>query len=157
MIIETRHFGRINIEEEKIITFEQGIMGFAHMKKFTLLYDLDQGQEPLISWLQSLENKDFALPVVNPSLVEEQYNPIVADELLLALGELKEENLAVLITVTLSKDITDITCNLKAPLVINTVTKKGCQVIVENEEYGIKHNMYDTIRRIRDDREVQSC
>lgn len=35
----TRLFGEIEIDESKIITFEDGIIGFPDMKKFTLIFD----------------------------------------------------------------------------------------------------------------------
>ena len=39
MQIETRLFGEIEIEEEKVIFFEKGIIGFPDCQKFTLIYD----------------------------------------------------------------------------------------------------------------------
>ena len=41
-----------------------------------------------ISWLQSLNEPGLALPVINPVLVMEDYNPVVEEELLSGLGEL---------------------------------------------------------------------
>ena len=37
MKAETRYFGTIDIEEEKIITLEKGMIGFPDFKNFTLI------------------------------------------------------------------------------------------------------------------------
>ena len=39
MRVNTRLFGEIEIADEKIITFPNGIIGFPDMKKFTMIYD----------------------------------------------------------------------------------------------------------------------
>ena len=148
MLVKTRCFGEIDLEEDKILTFDSGIMGFEDLKKFTILYDNEEGT-PVISWLQSLDEEGLAIPVINPLLVRPDYNPIVEDELLASLGELTEENVVILLSVTVPADIKNITANLKAPFVINADTRKGCQLIVENNDYEIKYNIYDAIQKIK--------
>ena len=64
MVITTRIFGEIEIDDAKIITFESGIIGFPDLKKFTLLYDAEKTGG--IKWLQSLEEPAFAMPVMDP-------------------------------------------------------------------------------------------
>ena len=51
--INTRIFGKIAIEEEKIIRFESGILGFPQLKDFTLIYNAEKGNDSGIKWLQS--------------------------------------------------------------------------------------------------------
>lgn len=147
MLIQTKHFGKIDLEESKIITFDQGIMGFEECKQYTILYDIEDGQNPAISWLQSIEEPGLALPVINPFIVKTDYNPVVEDELLKPLGEINEENLVLLLTVTVPTDIEKISVNLKAPFIINADTRKGCQAIVENQDYDIKYKVYDIIQK----------
>ncbi|MDK2807597.1 MAG: flagellar assembly factor FliW [Clostridiales bacterium] len=149
MIIQTRYFGEIDLSEDKVITFENGIMGFEDFKKYTLLYDNEKEERPSISWLQSLEEESLALPVVNPFLIDETYNPVVDDELLQSLGELTDENIVLLLVMTIPSEIEKMTANLKAPLVINADSKKGCQIIVENQDYPIKFNAYEALKNLK--------
>ena len=72
------------------------------------------------------------------------------DELIAPLGELGEENLTVLVTVTVSPDITQMTTNLKAPIIINSDTRKGCQVIAENPDYEIKYKIYEKLNALKE-------
>ena len=141
MLVKTRCFGEINLSEDKIITFDNGIMGFEEYKKYTILFDNTDEKESTISWLQSLEEESFAIPVINPLLVKEDYDPIVEDELLKPLGELNDENLLVLLSMTIPSNLEKMTANLKAPFIINSDTKKGCQIIVENKDYEVKYNI----------------
>ena len=51
MKIDTRYFGEVEIGEEKILHFEQGLFGFEEYKDFTILYDNEEDKEPFFSWL----------------------------------------------------------------------------------------------------------
>lgn len=146
MVITTKVFGEIEIDDAKIITFDGGIIGFPDLKKFTLLYDSEKSGG--IKWLQSLDEPAFAMPVMDPLAVKETYNPVVEDELLKPLGELDPEEILVLVTVTVPKDLTKMSVNLQAPLVLNAENKKGCQIIVDNEsgEFPVKFMIYDILQ-----------
>lgn len=139
MKIETRYFGQIDIQEEKIIHFEQGIFGFEEYKDYTVLYDAESEGEPLFSWLQSTTEKGLAFPIVNPFRVKEDYSPRVEDALLEGLGSFNDEDLVLYLLATVPEDVSKASVNMKAPLIINANNKKGMQIIVENEDYEIKH------------------
>lgn len=154
MLVKTKFFGDIDLDKDKIITFENGIMGFEHNKNYTILYDIEDGKEATILWFQSLEEKDLAIPIINPFYIKEDYNPEVDKEVLKLLGAFNEENLAVFLVMTVPEEIKKTTVNLKAPLIINMDTKKGCQVVVENPEYIIKYNVYDEIKKLKKEKGV---
>lgn len=142
----TRLFGEIDIEEEKIITLENGMIGLPDFRKFALIFDEEKGmEESSIMWFQSMDDPETAFPVMQPNTVKPDYNPTVSNEMLSPLGELKEENMYVLVTLTAALDVKETSVNLKAPIVINTETKKGCQIIVE-DDYPVKFKIYDAIK-----------
>ena len=140
----TRLFGEIEIDESKIITFEDGIIGFPDMKKFTLIFDEEKEGRPSISWLQSMDEPEIAFPVMDPLFVCETYNPSVEEELLKNLGTIKEDNLYVLVTVTVPQNIKELAVNLKAPIVINTDTRKASQIIVE-DDLPVRYRIYEIL------------
>ena len=149
MRVTTRLFGEIDIAEEKIIYFEHGMVGFPEMKRFTLIYDSEKQGVPTISWLQSMDEPDVAFPVMDPLLVCAEYNPSVDDELLKPLGEVTEDNLYVLVTVTVPKDIENMAINLKAPIVVNTDTLKASQIIVD-DELPVKYKIYEMLKAAKE-------
>lgn len=143
--VNTRVFGKIAVEDEKIIRFDSGILGFPDLKDFTLIFNADKGNDSGIKWLQSLQEPGFALPVMNPELVMPGYEPVFPQELLAPLGDVESEEILMLVTVTVPKDITKTTVNLRAPIIINANTCKAVQLIADDEKYSIKHAIYDSL------------
>ena len=80
MKINTKFFGEFEIADDKIITFEKGIIGFPELKHFTMLHDEEKGSNVGIRYLQSLEEPGFAMPVMDPLLVNPQYDPEVDEQ-----------------------------------------------------------------------------
>ena len=151
MLVKTRYFGEIDLDDTKVLTFDNGMMGFENYRKYAILYDIAKEQKNTISWLQSLEEPDLAFPVINPLVADEKYDPVVNDEYLESLGEFKEEDLVVLLTVTVPEKIEEITANFKAPIVINAATAKGCQVIAENQDYKVKQSIYEILKKKKEE------
>ena len=150
MKINTRIFGEIDIEEEKILTFEKGIIGFPDLKRFTLIFDEDQGANAGIRYLQSMDEPAFAMPVMDPLIVKEDYDPEVNDELLSGLGELNTGNILVLVTVSVPSDLTKMSVNLQGPIVINVDERKAAQIIVDSSEYPVRFPIYDILKSRKD-------
>lgn len=150
MVAETKYFGTIDIEDDKIIHFPMGIIGFEELKDFALIYDSERETPSKISWLQSMNEPLMVLPVINPLDIMEEYNPIVDDELIKGIGDPSNDDLLMFTTMSIPSDITKMTANLKAPIVINTANRQAIQVIVENPEYIIKYNVYEVLQRMKD-------
>ena len=126
MKVDTRWFGTIDIDDEKIITFDLGVIGFEDCKKFTLIYDVDKGDEASIMWLQSLDEPELALPMLKPELI-------------------KEADLIVFCVLTVPADITKMTINFKAPIIVNADTLKGVQLIADNNDYEVRYPIYSIL------------
>lgn len=146
MQIETQLFGTIAVEDDKVITFSEGIIGFPELKRFTLIVDEDNADSAKVFWLQSLDEGSFAMPVVDPFVIFDEYNPVVEDEWFKSLGEHTEDDLLVFLTLVVPEDVTEMTVNQKAPIVINTNTSNACQIIVEGDEYQIRYPIYDILK-----------
>jgi flagellar assembly factor FliW len=146
MKVQTKWFGVIDVSEDKIYTFEKGIIGFEDWKKYTLVCDAEKAEDISIIWLQSVDEPTLALPIMKPEIVKADYDPIVEDELINSLGEdIQNANLAVYCALTIPEDLEKMTINLKAPFVINNDTLKGVQLIADNEDYMVKYPIYDIL------------
>ena len=146
MFIKTKIFGDVEISDDKILTFEDGIIGFPELKHFTLIHDEEKGKDAGIRYFQSIEEPAFAMPVMNPLMVFEDYNPQVSEEFLSSLGNISDENIVVLVTVTVPTDLTKMTVNLQGPIIINSDEKKGAQIIVEGNDYPVKFPIYEILK-----------
>ena len=60
--IKTKPFGEIEIDEQQIIEFPDGLLGFDYIKKFVLL-DSD-GEKSPFKWLQAYEESEDRQSVV---------------------------------------------------------------------------------------------
>ena len=110
MKANTKYFGMVDIDEEKVLTFDDGLIGLEDYKKFAVINDIED-ENATISWLQSLEEPNFALPIIDPLLIKGDYDPMVEDEWLESLGEAKDEDYFVLVTLTVPEDIEKMTAN----------------------------------------------
>ena len=147
MQIKTRVFGEVTIDDEKIIHFPGGIIGFPELQDFALIHDEEKGTDT-IHWMQSIQEPGFAMPVMDPLIVCPDYNPEVDDELLKGIGELQPEELLVMVTVTIPKgNVKGMTVNLKGPIVINASECKAAQVIVEGEQFPVKFPIYEILQK----------
>ncbi len=146
MKVNTRIFGEIEVEEEKLIQFANGIVGFPELKDFALIYDEEKGTDSDVRWMQSIQEPNFAIPVIDPLAIKPDYNPVVEDELLNPVGEINPAELLVLVTITVPTDITKMSINLRAPIIINAAAKKACQIIVEGEDYPVKFPIYEILQ-----------
>lgn len=146
MKLNTRIFGEIEIAEDKIITFENGIIGFPDLKRFVLLHDEEKGTKVGLRFLQSIEEPAFALPMMDPLVVKPDYNPEVDDELLTSVGKLTPDNILVLVTATVPADLTRMSVNLQGPVIINVDERKACQIILEGGMYPVKFPVYDILQ-----------
>ncbi len=122
--IRTLHFGEIEIPKQNILDFEFGILGFEDLKQFIIVSE--EETEPF-KWLISIDEPNIGFPIVDPWLLDNNYNP--------GRGFNLEED-AVFSIVTLGKKDQNMTANLKAPIVINIKENTGKQVILPNEKYS---------------------
>ena len=148
MRVQTKWFGEIEVSDEKIIAFEKGIIGFEDWKKYTLVYDAEKEEDVSIVWLQAVDEPTLALPIMKPEIVYEAYDPIVEDEIINSLGEnIKDAELMVFCALTVPQDLTKMTINLKAPIIINVDTMKGVQLIADNSDYQVRYPIYDILKK----------
>lgn len=143
MIVQTGRFGSIEVTDDEVIQLPQGLLGFPEYTKFCLV---DPGDDVLILWLQSLEKPEIAFPILEPKIFKLDYTVRLSAQ---ELRELKLENInhsAVFSVLTISDDVAQMTANLKAPIVINLREKIAKQVVLQENEFSIKHPMFKELR-----------
>lgn len=152
MFVETRHFGRLEIEDDKVITFEEGLPGFEKCKRFVLLKDekdIDTEAEGLFWYLQSLDDPEASFVMMDVLMVMPGYNPMIEADEIASLGEYSPETFFVYNIVVIPENIMNLSVNLKAPIVINEKEKKGKQIIVSNEDYAIRYHIFEELKKMK--------
>ncbi len=144
MQIETKYFGMVEIDENAIIDFPEGLPGFEVEKRFVLLGKQPE-QNPFV-WLQCVDCPQLAFVMIDPRTLIEDYTVDVDDSEVEILDIVDTNNVLIYSIVVVPEDISKMTANLKAPVLINSIAKKGKQVILDNEEYRIRHYIMDKER-----------
>ena len=138
MEIETRDFGKVEVREEDIINFPDGIYAFDEAKHFALIAP-QENKYPM--WLQCTDCLKPCFIVFDPKLFCEDYEVTLNDseKSLLKAGE--DTKLQVLCIAHVPEDFRDTTVNMKSPIVINTENKLAMQVILPHN-YPYRQPIY---------------
>lgn len=121
----TTRFGELKVEEEKVIHFPHGLLGFGAVKRYVLL---DYEETP-VKWLQAVDDPDVAFIVMDPTVLVQDYTIPMDDSMRKALQLEEEDDLAVLTIVRVENG--KVIANLKGPLLFNSRHKIGLQAILE--------------------------
>jgi len=137
MQLQTKKFGEITVNEEDILFFPEGLPGFEHVKKFTLLGR--QGMDSLFFWLQSIDEPDLSFVVTDPFAAKPDYFVDAEDSETEQLQLQKAEDVLTLAIVTVPENVKKTSINLKAPVLINLKNNIGKQIIMKNETFPVKY------------------
>lgn len=140
MIIKTAFLGDIEINEDTILTFNEGIPGFEGSKRYVMV---PMGETAPFNYLQSLDEPELCLLIAEPFVFFPDYEFDVPDEELQKL-DLNSENkeLAIYTVVSVPEDFKLATANLLAPLVINISNKKAMQYVPGKSVYTTRHFLF---------------
>ena len=137
--LEVVRFGEtesLEVPRQRVLTFPRGLVGMEHLHAFALLED--ERIAPC-RWLQSLEDPALAFVVVDPHLVDPEYEAHVPED---EAGELKLQaagDATLWVLVTVHTDPAQSTVNLLAPVVVNRRRRLGMQVILHESAYSLRH------------------
>ncbi|QXM05166.1 flagellar assembly protein FliW [Crassaminicella indica] len=144
MILNTKHFGEIEIEQEKIITFEEGLLGFEDIKEYAMILNPDK--EVAFHWLQAVNEPSLAFVITNPFLFKKDYDFYIPEKIVAALEIEKEEDVVIFSIAVVPQDIKKMTINLRGPLIVNTKNKKGKQIVLDTDKYPLKYFIFEEDR-----------
>lgn len=144
MKIKTTRFGELEVDKKDIINFTEGILGFENLKEF---FVVDPNDQTLILWLQSTKEGATAFPIIEPKIFMPDYS---VERFFSELGDLdlKSANGVSIYTIlTIPQDVTKMSANLKAPIVINNKTRVARQIIFQDSKLEVRHAMYKDLKK----------
>jgi flagellar assembly factor FliW len=137
--IKTTRFGELEVDKKDIVEFSEGILGF---EKLTSFFIVDPGDQTLILWLQSTDDPATALPIIEPKIFQPNF---MIKLLPIELNSLNLENLqnaSVYTVLTIPQNVTEMSANLKAPIIINNKTKNARQIVLQDSKLEVRFKMY---------------
>ncbi len=138
MKYDTTRFGSIDLLDNQIIHFKDGLYGFEGHNLFGVL-PFNSDMESPLEWLQSLTVSELAFILADPYAYVPDYTVVLSDEEQRQLEVEADHSLLIRVIVTVPKNYQDITANLLAPIVINVNKCLGRQVVLTNKDYDTCH------------------
>lgn len=138
MQIESTRFGTLEISEDAVLSFPDGLIGLSGTRYALVAQDEDTP----FYWLHSLDESDLALPVTNPWLFFPGYEARVSDDDAEKLGLDGPEAATIFCVVRAAESAEDFTANLLAPIVVHAARRTGRQVINEAGGYRVREPLF---------------
>lgn len=132
-------------QEDIILTFPAGLAGFPELTRFHLLQP--ETANPL-KFLQSVDRPEVSLTCMDAWAVKSDYSVALGDEDAKVLALEKESDAMVLILVVVPEDPRRATGNLAGPLVINTQTRMGRQIMLDVMTHPLEHPVFATMEEV---------
>jgi len=145
LIINTRHFGEIDIIEEHILDFKEGIIGYEDSNRFAVI-DSEDPESPF-KWIQSIDNTELAFALIDPFTVRKDYDFELKEDYVGLLEIEEPSQVSVYAIVVVPEDIKRISMNLKAPIVINRDKRLAAQVVLDTDKYSVRHYILDELQK----------
>ena len=136
--IDSSRFGTIEIPQDSVIEFPQGLIGLGG-SRYAIV---PSGNDGAFSWLHSLDDPSLALPVANPwhffadyavELSDEESTGITADP----------SDVEVYVTVRAGSQLSDFYANLRAPILV--AEGQGHQVINEAADAPVRAPLFPAV------------
>ena len=129
---ETTRFGRLEVNKDKIVSFPNGLMGFADYRRYILMDYKDTS----LKWLQAVDAPHVAFIVVQPFEFFPDYSVKIEDSVRDLLGIKNEDDISILSILRVEGE--KVTVNLQGPLVLNALNKKGVQIVNDDPRFTCK-------------------
>lgn len=140
MKVETTRFGDVEVSDDRITTFPDGLLGLSSDKTYALMQPDNDG---VFLWMQSTATPNLAFVVTNPARWHDDYQVRVTPEQFAAIG-LNSIDDGLVLTIVNKYDDT-LTANMQGPLVINPKTRLGIQVVLCDERWSTREKILDII------------
>ena len=142
--IKTSRFGEVDVQEDEIIVFPEGLLGFGAFHRFVILNP--QEGSPF-RWLQSLDDGELAFVIIEPLNFMFEYDLEISDSDALSIGVQKAEDVVLYAIVTIPENAKEMTANLQGPIVINGRNRKARQVISNKSEHVLRARIIEEMQK----------
>ena len=137
MKLQTKYFGEIDYEPTDPIHFPVGLFGFEHEHDFLLLPF--EGSHGNMLCMQSVPTDQLAFVLLDPFSLKPDYAPVLTAEELKDFGVEERGALCYYVLCAIKSPVSDSTVNLRCPIVIHPETRMARQVILESDDYEMRH------------------
>ncbi len=135
MQIQSSRFGWLSVDDDRLITFPRGLLGFPDHGRFALLPSSPSSAagDGCFYWLQSADDPALAFVVADPGRFFKDYAVPVRED---TTAELRVADPARLQAFVICNKVGDwITGNLLGPLLVNAENRLAAQVVLTERKW----------------------
>jgi flagellar assembly factor FliW len=137
MEIQTTRFGLLSIEDERVMTFTRGLLGFPDHSRFALI---STGDDNYFFWLQSVDDPNLAFVVADPTVFFKEYDVPIREE---TATELMMTDTALAQVFVICNKVGDwLTGNLLGPILVNAGNRLATQVVLTEKKWTTRQPLY---------------
>jgi len=130
MEIDSARFGVIVVDDQQIMTFPHGLLGFPQHSRFALV---QTGPDSYFQWLQSLDDPNLAFVVTDPALFFKDYEVPIREE---NVADLQLTDARLTQVRVICNRVGDwLTGNLLGPIVVNVANRLAQQVVLTEKKW----------------------
>lgn len=144
MRVSTTRFGDIEAKASETFEFKEGLLGFGQLRRFIIL---DDPHDEIFAWLQSCENPDVAFPLLEPEIFTANFDFGISRGDVESLNLEKVEDGKVFCIITIPKDPTNMTANMKAPILLNLKELTGRQCVLQDNSLAIREPIFSKLQQ----------
>lgn len=144
MKVNTTRFGELEVDKKDILNFKEGILGFDALRRFFIV---DPGDKTLILWLQSIDDAATAFPIIEPKIFKPDYIVKLLPAELTSLELEDLSNASIYTVLTIPQTVTEMSANMKAPIVINNKSKVARQIVLQDSKLEVRFKMYNELKK----------
>lgn len=144
MRVSTTRFGEIEAKDQEIFEFKEGLLGFGLLRRFIIL---DDPHDEIFAWLQSCENPDVAFPLLEPEIFTSNFDFGISKSDVESMNLSKVEDGKIFCIITIPKDPTQMTANMKAPLLLNLKELNGRQCVLQDNSLAIREPIFTKLQQ----------
>jgi flagellar assembly factor FliW len=130
MEIETTRFGLLSVDDDRVITFPKGLLGFPEYTRYALI---QTGEENYFFWLQCVDAPNLAFVITDPSIFFKDYEVPIKGE---TQAELTLDDVAHAQVFVICNKVDEwLTGNLLGPIVVNANNRLAQQVVLTDKKW----------------------
>ena len=139
MIVQSTRFGELEVSDEQILDFPQGLLGFPEEKRFALM---EYKPDSPFYFLQSLADPDLTFLMINPFAFFNDYEFDMDDALMAEIGVTADNPPTVFNIATVKDTIANMTVNLAGPVLVNMRDRKAAQWVIEKTQFPTRYPLF---------------
>ncbi len=139
--INTKRFGEMEFSEEAVVKVLGGLIGLAGSEKYIIIHNQDDSP---FYWLQSVDDPELALVMVNPLMFKPDYDPPIPLSVSQELDVQAASELSVFVIVTIpAGNPRAMTANLLGPVIVNTRSRRAKQLVLDDRVYSHRYRVIE--------------